>query len=73
LIGYLSCRECGLLLSSEQRSGHVCSPEDSVVHQMTKARVQLTDLENEVAQFLQTSAGRFALFLAKRQSKTAPG
>jgi hypothetical protein len=44
-----------------------------VVHQMTKARVQLTDLENEVAQFLQTSAGRFALFLAKRQSKTAPG
>jgi uncharacterized Zn finger protein len=55
------------LLSSEQRSCHVCSPEDAVVHQVTKARVQLAVFENEVAQFLETSAGRFALFLAERQ------
>jgi hypothetical protein len=67
LIGYLPCRECGALLSSEQRSRHVCRPEDFVVHQVTKARVQLTAFENEVAQFLETSAGKFALFLAKRQ------
>jgi hypothetical protein len=70
LIGYLPCRECGLLLSSEQRSSHACSPEDSVVHQVTKARVQLTVFENELAQFLETSAGKFALFLAERQSCT---
>jgi len=44
-----------------------------VVHQVTKARVQLTAFENEVAQFLETSAGKFAVFLAERQSKTAPG
>jgi uncharacterized Zn finger protein len=44
------------LLSSEQRSCHVCSPEDAVVHQVTKARVQLAVFENEVAQFLETSA-----------------
>jgi hypothetical protein len=70
LIGYLPCRECGALLSSQQRSGHTCSPEDSVVHQVTKARVQLTAFENEVAQFLETSAGQFALFLAERQRNT---
>lgn len=68
LIGYLPCRECGLLLSSEQRPRHVCSPEDSVAHQMTKVRVQLTALEGELAQFLETSAGKFALFLAERQT-----
>jgi hypothetical protein len=70
LIGYLPCRECGLLLSSEQRPCHVCSPEDSVAHQVAKVRVQLTAFENEVAQFLETSAGRFALFLAERQRGT---
>ena len=70
MIGYLPCRECGVLLSSEQRSRHVCRPEDFVVHQVTKARVQLTAFENEVAQFLETSAGKFALFLAKRQRNT---
>jgi hypothetical protein len=32
-----------------------------------KARVQLARFEEEVARFLATSQGRFALFLAKRQ------
>jgi hypothetical protein len=58
------------MLSSEQRLCHVCTPEDSVVHQVTKARVQLTVFENEVAQFLETPAGKFALFLAERQRST---
>jgi hypothetical protein len=35
---------------------------------MTKVRVQLTALEGELAQFLETSAGKFALFLAERQT-----
>jgi hypothetical protein len=67
LIGYLPCRECGVSLSSEQRSRHVCRPEDSVIHQVTRARVQLAVFENEVADFLETPEGKFALFLAGRQ------
>jgi RNA polymerase subunit RPABC4/transcription elongation factor Spt4 len=70
MIGYLPCRECGLLLSSEQRPCHVCNPEDSVAHQVTKVRVQLTAFESEVARFLETSAGKFAVFLAERQRRT---
>ncbi len=69
MIGYLPCRECGALLSSEQRSRHVCSPQDSVVHQVTKARVQLAVFENEIAEFLETPEGKFALFLAERQRR----
>jgi hypothetical protein len=34
---------------------------------VTKARVQLTIFEDEVAQFLETPKGKFALFLAERQ------
>lgn len=66
MIGYLPCKECGKFLSSEQRARHACSPDDTVVHQVTRARVQLTILEDELARFLQTPHGRFALFLAKR-------
>jgi hypothetical protein len=45
----------------------VCSAsEESVLHQVTRARVQLTAFEDEVAQFLETLEGRFALFLATR-------
>lgn len=69
MIGYLPCNECGALLSSEQRSRHVCSPEDSAIHLVTKARVQLTVLEDELARFLATSEGKFALFLAERQRR----
>ena len=69
MIGYLPCSECGALLSSEQRSRHVCSPEDSALHLVTKARVQLTVLEDELARFLETAEGKFALFLAKRQRR----
>lgn len=70
MIGYLPCRECGLLLSSEQRPCHVCDPEDSVAYQVTKVRVQLTAFESEVARFLETSAGKFAVYLAERQRHT---
>jgi hypothetical protein len=72
LIGYLPCSECGVRLSSEQRSRHACSPDAAIVHQVTKARVQLTIFEDEVDQFLETPKGKFALFLAERQrSQTA--
>ena len=67
MIGYLPCSDCGALLSSEQRSRHACSPDDAVVHQVTKARVQLTVFEDELARFLETAEGRFAAFLAERQ------
>lgn len=67
MIGYLPCPGCGALLSSEQRSGHVCDPEETALHQVVKARVQLARFEEEVARFLATAQGRFALFLAKRQ------
>jgi hypothetical protein len=66
-IGYLPCSECGVALSSHQRACHVCDPGDSVVHQVTKARVQLAAVEAELARFLETPAGRFASFLAERQ------
>jgi hypothetical protein len=67
VIGYQPCFECGALLSSEQRSRHVCSPDESAAHQVIKARVQLTVFEDEVSRFLETPEGRFALFLAERQ------
>jgi hypothetical protein len=57
------------LLSSEQRSRHVCDPDESTVHQVIKARVQLAVFENEVAQFLETPRGKFALFLVERQKR----
>jgi hypothetical protein len=67
VIGYLPCPVCGALLSSGQRSTHVCDPDETVLHQVVKARVQLARFEEEVARFLATAHGRFALFLAKRQ------
>jgi hypothetical protein len=52
---------------------HVCSPEESAAHQVVKARVQLTVFEDEVARFLTTSEGRFAVFLAERQRRGPAG
>lgn len=72
LIGYLPCSECGVVLSSQQRSRHVCDPDDWVVHQLTRARVQLAAFEAELSRFLETPAGRFASFLAERQRAGGP-
>lgn len=72
MFGYLPCSECGSLLSSEQRSRHACDPDESAAHQIVKARVQLTVFEDEVARFLETSAGKFAVFLAQRKTVEMP-
>jgi hypothetical protein len=66
LIGYLPCSGCGAVLSSQQRSCHVCDPDEYVMHQVIKARVQLAAFEVELSRFLETPAGRFASFLAHR-------
>jgi hypothetical protein len=42
------------------------------VHQITRARVQLAAVEHELAGFLATPEGRFAVFLAGRQRRGGP-
>ena len=48
--------------------GHTCSPERHAAHQTMIARRGLARLEEDLAWWLSTPAGRFQAFLAQRSA-----
>ena len=66
MYGYRACPECGaavqqVLLEAE---AHACAPERYAAHQTMIARRGLERLEEDLAWWLTTPAGKFQAFLA---------
>jgi hypothetical protein len=68
MIGYRSCPDCGTAVQAARLAaeGHACPPHRYVEHQTLKARGRLERLEEDLARWLRTPAGRFALYCARR-------
>src|SRR3954454_3714110 len=66
--GYRACPECGAAVQRGvlDSAGHVCAPERYAAHQTMIARRGLERLEEDLAWWLTTPAGKFQAFLAER-------
>jgi hypothetical protein len=64
---YLPCADCGESVERSVASGHRCSTERMVDFQMFGLREDIARLEDRLWDFLDTSHGRFAAWLAARQ------
>jgi hypothetical protein len=73
LYGYRACPECGAAVQRAvlESDGHICAPERYAAHQTMIARRGLERLEEDLAWWLTTPAGKFQAFLAHRTP--APG
>jgi hypothetical protein len=70
MIGYRSCPDCGTAVQATRLAAdaHECPPHRYVEHQTLKARYGLERLEEDLASWLRTPAGRFAVYCARRGS-----
>jgi hypothetical protein len=64
---YMPCPECGASLAGEEPDEHVCDEERRIDFQMFRLRGQIARFELDLAQFLDTSAGRFEAWYAENR------
>ena len=64
---YMPCPECGATLAGEEPDEHVCDEERRIDFQMFRLRGQIARFELDLAQFLDTSAGRFETWYAEHR------
>ena len=64
---HMPCNECGASVSAEDEGSHVCDPERLLDFRMFQLRDEVAELEGRVHAYLDSSAGRFAQWLAERE------
>jgi hypothetical protein len=64
---YMPCPECGATLAGEEPDEHACDEERRIDFQMFRLRGQIARFELDLAQFLDTSAGRFETWYAEHR------
>lgn len=68
--GYRGCPECGTAVQHARLAAgdHDCPPHRLVTHQLLLARDGIERLEHDLARWLTTPSGRFAVFCARRDA-----
>jgi hypothetical protein len=69
-LAYIACGTCGMSLSATERDRHVCDPERRARFEAFQLRKEVAGLERELAAFLESPAGRFALYYAERERRS---
>ena len=71
MYGYRSCPDCGVAVQAARLAAdeHDCSTDRHVDHQVLKARSDLDRLEQDLACWLGTPQGRFAVFSARLSAR----
>jgi hypothetical protein len=71
MYGYRSCPDCGLAVQAARLASdeHDCATDRYVDHQVLKARSGLDRLEQDLARWLHTPQGRFAVFSARLSAR----
>jgi len=64
---FLPCPECGGAVDRAAADDHVCDPERRLGLELFQVRVELAHFEQELAEYLATPAGRFAVYYAERE------
>jgi hypothetical protein len=63
---HIPCGECGGSVAKADIDEHVCDPERRVDYQLLQQRDDLEGLEDEYRAYLESPAGRFAVWYAAR-------
>jgi hypothetical protein len=66
---HLPCPECGASIAKTDLDEHVCDRERWVDYQLLQQRGELERLEDEYRAYLESPAGRFALWYAARRRR----
>jgi len=68
MYGYRSCPRCGVAVQRTRLAAdlHACGPDRVLTHQTMKGRWALQRLEDDLAAWLDTPAGGFQAYLARR-------
>ena len=61
-----SCSECGEVMPRDDLDGHVCDRERWLDYELARQRPSLQAFDAELADWLQSAHGRFAVFYAAR-------
>lgn len=64
---YTSCGDCGAWMRSGEVDDHVCEPGLLLDFQLVRLRPGVCRFETDLADWLLTPAGRFAIFYAARR------
>jgi hypothetical protein len=64
---HMPCTECGASVAAMMRDGHVCDPERLLDYRMFQLRDEVAGWEGGFRAYLESSAGRFAQWLAERE------
>ena len=64
---YMSCERCGMSLSPDESKTHVCDAERRARFEAFQVRNGLAELDRQLDVFLESPAGRFAVYYAERE------
>jgi hypothetical protein len=64
--GYRVCDECGVAVQRRLADSHVCDPDRYAAHQSSRLHWQRAGFDDALERWLETPAGRFAQYYARR-------
>ena len=70
--GYRTCPDCGATVRLSAFGEHVCAPERYAVHQARRLHWRRSGFDEALRRWLDTPAGRFAQFYARRMLAGEP-
>jgi hypothetical protein len=68
---HMPCTDCGASVAAGQREKHVCDPQRQLDFRMFQARDEVASFDRLLAAYLDSSAGRFAQWLAEHERPTS--
>jgi hypothetical protein len=70
---YMPCVECGAAIERGSEQEHVCDQARLLDYQVFQLRDEVEAIDAELAAFLDTPQGRFALWWAERERRRGDG
>jgi hypothetical protein len=68
---HLPCPNCGASVARDSAGHHRCDEEQRARYERFQARVEADRFDAELTSWLETPAGRFAVFYAERERRAA--
>ena len=65
----MPCRHCGASVARKEIEQHVCDPERKLEYELFTLRDEIGEFESQLAHYLDTPRGRFALWIAERDRR----
>ena len=66
---FMPCADCGASVERARRHLHVCDPERRIDYELFQLRHETAAFDWQLAEFLESPAGRFAAWLAERDRR----